>query len=131
MSELLSTEQAGLRLRRFTVTIPSGAAVPAAPALYQDLGGYTPIAILMPPAWTAANLTFRGTIDGSTLVDVYDSTGTELTVTAAASRYVVFTSAHIAAFAGLQGVTIRSGTAGVPVNQGGARTLYLIGRRIE
>lgn len=109
------------------LTIANGAAVSNGAAL-RDL---LVCGIIMPSAWTAANLTFKGaagTQDGvtaGTYQDVYDADGTELNVTAAASRHIVVSPS---AFAGIQYLQVRSGTTGTPVNQGAARTLYLVCR---
>lgn len=82
-----------------------------------------PRRVIMPSAWTAANLTFQGSYDDSTFNDVYDYNGTELNVTAAASRTIElpFTTLD-----GIRYLKVRSGTAGVAVNQGAERTLYLV-----
>ena len=105
----------------FDVTIANGE------ALSQSIGigkACTPAAIIMPAAWTAANLTFRGSSGSTTPVDLYDG-GTEVAVTAAASRYIII---EAAVFFGVRTLQIRSGTAGTPVNQGAARTLRVICR---
>jgi hypothetical protein len=80
--------------------------------------------IEMPAAWTAAALTFKASDDGVDFYDVYDDAGTELSVTVAASRFVLFTSpVKLLAARYLQ---VRSGTTGTPVNQGAERTIKLI-----
>lgn len=89
-----------------------------------DLGGVKEFAIVMPAAWTAANLTFQSaSVSGGTLQDVYDDVGTEVTVTAAAGRTIGVSKA---ALNGLRFLKIRSGTAAVPVAQGAERTLTII-----
>lgn len=128
MSTIHTTALCAPKIRSFTVTIPNSAAVPTEGT---DLEGYMPIGIVMPEAWTTANLTFQATSDGVNYYDVYDSGGTEVTVTAAASRYIVLTPELVAAFAGVQKVLVRSGTTGSPVNQAAARTLLVLGRRVE
>lgn len=80
--------------------------------------------ILMPAAWDAANLTFQASIDGSNFFEVYDDNGNEVTVTAAASRFIVLSAPLL--YLGLQRIIIRSGTAASPVNQTANRTLNLI-----
>jgi hypothetical protein len=76
----------------------------------------------MPAAWTAASLTFQGSADGTTYGDLYDA-GTEMSTAAGASRVI-----HLdwTKFVGLRFLKIRSGTTGVPVNQGGDRVLTLV-----
>jgi hypothetical protein len=103
-----------------TTTIANGASLSGA----VDLGIYRGFAIQMPAAWTAANLTFQGSSDCSTYANLYDDTGTEVLVTAAASTYIVFSSP--AKFQGLRCLKIRSGTSGAAVNQGADRILTVI-----
>jgi hypothetical protein len=91
-----------------------------------DLQGYKLAAIQMPAAWQAANLTFLGaTESGGTFQSVYDDSGTEVTVAAAASRCIVIDAAAMS-FAALRFLKFRSGTAATPVNQTADRTLTLI-----
>lgn len=104
---------------QITVDIANGASLSDA----GRLRGMVPIAIVIPATWTAANLTFQGSVDGVTYVDVYKDDGTERTVTAAASRFIVLTPQDWFPFEYLK---IRSGTTGSPVNQGGARTITLV-----
>lgn len=85
--------------------------------------GAAMVGIEMPATWTTANLTFQVSVDGTTYNNLYDSTGTEVTVTAAASRYIQL---NPASFEGFLYVKVRSGTSGTPVNQGGARTIKVV-----
>lgn len=71
-----------------TATILSGASLSGA----IDLGPNRAFAIVMPASWTTANLTFQGSADGITYNNLYDDTGTEVSVTAAASQYIVVSS---------------------------------------
>jgi hypothetical protein len=102
--------------------IANGASLSGAVAL----GAGAPVAIATPAAWTAANLTFQGSVDGTTFLNLYDDAGTEVTVTAAVDRYIALSASL---FAGCRFLKIRSGTAGTPVNQGAARTLTVVTRR--
>jgi len=104
-----------------TTTITNGTSL--SPAIDLADYGYRPIAIVMPAAWTAANLTFQGSHDGSTFNNLYTSAGVEYLVTAAASQYIILNPAD---FLGVQVLKIRSGTSGTPVNQGADRTLSLV-----
>lgn len=82
--------------------------------------------IVMPSAWTAASITLQAArVKGGTLNDVYDKNGTEVAITTAAGRHVVLDPTLLA---GCQFLKLRSGTAATPVNQGAARTLYLVCR---
>lgn len=77
--------------------------------------------IIVPSVWTAANITLlASSTQTGTFSPVYDAAGTELTISAAASRVVVIAPD---ATRGLKWVKLRSGTTGTPVNQGAARTL--------
>jgi hypothetical protein len=105
-------------LETLTATIENGGSLSGA----VDLGGRKLVAIDMPSSWTAASLTFQASPDGVTYDDLYDS-ATERSVTAAASRYLAF---NIADWVSVRFLKIRSGTAGTPVNQGGARTITLV-----
>lgn len=106
-------------IARIPVTIDNGASLSDAATLF---GGLLSI-IEMPAAWTAANLTFQTSGDaGVTFMNVYDDVGNEVAVTAAASRRIRLSPADWVAIHQLK---VRSGTAGVPVNQGAERILYL------
>lgn len=80
--------------------------------------------ILMPASWTAAVLTFQGSLDGNNFFNVYDDTGAEVTVQAAASRFIVLSNPLL--FLGLQRLMVRSGTSGAAVNQAADRQLLLV-----
>lgn len=101
------------------VTISSGQSLSAE----VDLAGYSVVGVLMPSAWTAANLTFQGSLDGTTFGNLIEKAGTELEVIAAASYLVPLTGS---AFAPARFLKIRSGTSGTPVNQGANRTIQLV-----
>lgn len=105
--------------------IANGASLTAA----IDLGNTRLSRIAIPASWTTANLTFVVSYDGTTYNDLYDSSGTEVTATAAASRSISLHSLY-ALFQDVRWLKIRSGTSGTPVNQGGDRTLQLAVRSI-
>lgn len=91
--------------------------------------GFIPVAIKTPAAWTTAALTFLGCeVSGGTYCDVYDDAGTEYSVAASTSRYILL---NPAAFASFQFIKVRSGTTGSPVNQGGARTVIVVLRKLH
>ena len=84
--------------------------------------------IVMPAAWTAANLTFQVSHDGvTTWNNLYDANGNEVTITASTSRYIALDPV---VFAGVQFLKVRSGTSGTAVNQGQEVILQLILRAI-
>ena len=82
--------------------------------------------IFIPASWTTANITFQGcSTPGGTYVDVYDTSGSELTLTGAASS--VYLAVDPINFYGINHLKVRSGTTGTPVNQSGDITLELMG----
>lgn len=110
-------------LRNHPVIIQAGQSLSAA----INVGEREVVGILIPAGWTAANLTFQANHDGeSAFLNVHDSAGTELTVTAAASRYIAFTESIRTAFEGIRNLKVRSGTAGTPVNQASSITIQLL-----
>lgn len=89
--------------------------------VYQLPGEQIVVNVIMPAAWTSGNLTFQGSRDGITFNNLYDDEGNELTVTAAASRYI----AGALKLAGIRYLKIRSGTSAATVPQAADRTIYL------
>lgn len=102
-----------------SVTIDSGTSITAA----INLGGRIPVGIIMPAAWTAANITFQASADGSSFADIYDASGEYALTNAAADRYLDLDSN---VFFGPLHLKVRSGTTGTPVNQGAERVLTLL-----
>jgi len=103
-------------------TIVSGASLGTA----VDLLGGRLVAVAMPEAWTAADLTLRGSIDGGNYYDVYDDSGNEVVVSAGVSRHVVFDG--LANGEGLRWLQVRSGSAITPVAQASTRTVTFVVR---
>ena len=107
-----------------TATIANGQSVSNA----LNLGGLRLFGIVMPAAWTAANVSFLMSPDnGVTWQPVFDATGVEVSATAAAARCILLDPALLPA---LQWLQIRSGTSGAPTNQGADRNLTLILRAV-
>ena len=106
------------RIEYMDVTIASAASITAE----IDLSGRVLTGVLMPAAWTTANLTFQATdVSGGTYGDLYYD-ATEKSLTVAAGLHVSFDpSAPI--FANF--IKIRSGTSATPVAQASTRTLKL------
>lgn len=108
----------------------SAAAVIAAGASLSNavyLGSDVPYAVGLPNGWSAANLTFQGSIDGVTFFELYvGDAGTEaaytITTTATTGRTIAVDGTK---FMGLSAFKIRSGTVGVPVAQGGGATIQV------
>ncbi len=88
-----------------------------------DLRGKSLIGIIIPAAWTAANITIQAApLDSMTKKNVHKSDGTEYTiVTGGQDRIILFNLNEV--LAGLNYVIFRSGTSGAPVNQAAARVL--------
>lgn len=105
----------------FGVTIPNGGSL--SPSI--DLRGYTPYGIQMPAAWTAAGLSFEVSDDNVSFADLYDATA-EYTLAAGVDRAIGFSGSSV--FAGWKYIKVRSGTTAVPVNQGAARIIKILGR---
>jgi len=101
------------------VTIGNGAAL--SDAVRCDT--MRPVAIIMPDAWTAADLTLQASVDGVTFADMYDASGAEITIDADASRYIQLDPAMLA---GMVAIKLRSGTSGAAVNQAAERVLTLL-----
>ena len=106
------------------LVIASGAAVSGE----VDLRGLILCGIYMPGTWTTATLTFQvaetdNDGESGTYANVYNASGVEVEVQAAASRYIQLDPVT---FAGAAWLKVRSGTSGTPVNQGADRTLELV-----
>lgn len=78
------------------------------------------VGLYMPAAWDTASITFQGFIDGTGWQNLYDDSGAEVTLAAAASRYIIIPPTLLA---GLPWIRARSGTSGTPVNQTADRLL--------
>lgn len=87
------------------------------------LNGFLLSAIQMPSTWVTANLTLQGSLDGVNFANVYDKSGNEVVLTAAASRLIQLNSSEFVH--GYVKLKIRSGTAASPVNQTADRSLLL------
>lgn len=102
-----------------TATIANGASL----SDVVHLKSHALAGIQMPSAWTAADLTLQASYDGTTYVNVYDKDDAEVTIQAAADRFIALDAGP---FIGIQRLKIRSGTAAAAVNQGGARLLQVV-----
>lgn len=106
-----------------TVTIANGASLSGT----LDLAGLTLIGIIMPSAWTAADITVQASLNNTDFFNVFDVFGSELVIKADASRYIPLTPSDFISF---RYVKLRSGTSGTVVNQGASRTLTLVYRAV-
>lgn len=103
-----------------SVTIASGASLSNA---LSDLDGAALVGIVMPADWTAANLTFQTSDDDTNFGDLYDEVGTEIAVVVAAGRRIKLLPQD---WLGWNGLKVRSGTTGTPVNQGAERVITFV-----
>lgn len=121
-------EQLSLGLCKGKVTVANGASL----SNTIKLEGRALSGILIPSAWTTANLTFQGAVEddsdaSATYFNLYDAAGIEMQVVAAASRLVILDPVD---FASIRWLKVRSGTSGSAVNQGADRDIYLMARNL-
>jgi hypothetical protein len=93
-----------------------------------NLGQRVIVALQLPSGWDAAALTFQGSYDGVTFGDIYDDGGTEVTIasgTIVVNRTIV-NAGILEKLAGVLFLKVRSGTAGVPVNQTADRIIRVM-----
>ena len=88
-----------------------------------------PVGIGMPAGWDAAALTFRAALtEDAALLNVFDTSGSEMTFQAAASRFIAVEPRMLA---GIEYIQVRSGTSGTPVNQTADRDITLYFREFD
>lgn len=89
-----------------------------------DITGYFLGGLTMSTAWTAANIGFKVSVDGTTnLQDVYLSSGDLYTISSSANRAVIIPATNFLAFGKMQ--LVSETTAGVAVAQAAPRTVQL------
>lgn len=94
-----------------------------------DLNGFTLAGIIFPAAWTAASVTFAvSTSETDAAYNPLYTKTAEYEITAAAADRVI--TGLGPDFLGVQGLKVRSGTAGAPVNQAAERVITLILERL-
>lgn len=69
-----------------------------------NLGGCSLVGLIMPSAFTGTSLTFKASNDGTNFYDMYNTSGTQLTVTVAtaAARWIALTPSDFAGVKYLQ-----------------------------
>lgn len=111
------------------VTIASGASASERIGTY----GKALVGILMPAAWTAADIGYKTCLTGNDadLVTVYDAGGNASTTVVAASTHIAFptSDAIFVPFLQIQSVAAGGGST-TPVPQGAARSLILLFRNL-
>ncbi len=90
-----------------------------------DITGCTVTGIIMSAAWDAASITAQGSVDGTNFANIHDEYGGEVTITAAASRFIRLTPSD---WWGVRWLKLRSGISSSAVNQTAARTLKVVCR---
>lgn len=113
-----------------------GVQIPANQALSGviDLGANDAVAIEMPEAFNGTTITFQGKANYSESSapgaedwdDVYDSAGTELTLTVAGNRIVGLKADAAATLSAIRFIRLRAGTAASPVNQNPTREFRIL-----
>ena len=100
-----------------TVTIANGQSLSGS----AKIGAGTLVGIVL-PTFTSAALTFQGSVDDSTFVEIVDASNTAVSFTATTGAIYIKAPADLV---GVPYLKIRSGTSGAAVAQGAARTITL------
>lgn len=88
-----------------------------------DLESMLLVGLVMPAAWTAADITFLTAMHNyGPYYPVYDDEGNEVTILVDAGRAVGIDKAAVK-LAAFRYIKLRSGTVGTPVAQGAARVI--------
>ena len=90
-----------------------------------DCRGFRVAKIYMPSAWTAADLTFQESADGTTFGELTDDAGIAVSVEASASAVIV-PMINALAFNDVCYLKIRSGTSSTAVTQGAERVVKVL-----
>lgn len=101
-----------------TVTIANGQSLSSA----AEIGIGTLVGIQL-PTFTSASLSFQGSADGVTYVEVVDASAQAVAYGASTGAIYIKAPADLA---GVPYLKVRSGTSGSPVAQGAARTITLV-----
>ena len=98
-----------------------------------NTSGHRLAAIIMPSGWTAASLNFEALQDqpaglpaAPVFKPIVDTGGTEVRITTGGDRLIAIPLTHALGCSGLGRIKLRSGTSGVPVNQGADRVIKLV-----
>lgn len=100
------------------VTIANGASLSSV----AQLGGSRLLAILV-GAWTSAAISFQVSVDNSNFFDLYDATGTEVSIPAGTHNKAYAAPLELLGFPYIK---IRSGLTGAGVNQSGGDDVTLV-----
>ena len=92
-----------------------------------DSAGLMLVGLEMPAAWTAADITFQASRDGTTFKNVFNADGTEFKITAPPADAMIPLAGEIDTLA-WRFIKVRSGISGATVNQVAERTITLLFR---
>jgi len=96
----------------------------------RDVGGWDPLGVQLPTAWTTANLTFLAAERfNGTYLPVYGPTLTEARLTVGSQQRTILVVSGIADLRGLRYMKLRSGTEASPVVQLADRTVNMLVRQ--
>ena len=116
------------KFETITVIIASGA-TGLQTGFIELQGGAELVALHMPGTWVAAAITFdASSARAGTYNGIFDSDGTELSLSAAADRAISLTQEERNLVSDHPYVKLRSGTEGTPVDQTAERTIIAIVR---
>ena len=104
------------------VIIPAGQAVSNAVLI----GSGVIVGIIIPAAWTAAQLTFLVSLDGVNYYQMVDSTGTNVVSVNTPTINTFVAVAHFELFRGAIYIQLQSGTTAAQVNQTLAAQITLV-----
>lgn len=102
-----------------TVTVANGATTSDA----VNLNGFGMVGLILPSALTSTAMTFTGSQDGTNYSALYNVAGTQLAITIAASRIVLFSPGD---FVGINFVKLIAGSA-----EGSDRLIQVISRSFQ
>ena len=85
------------------------------------------VGIIVPAGWTTANITVLFSTDGVNFYPVYDWSGSEYVITAAAGNYIALDPWELV---GAYAIQLRSGTKAAPVNQTSTSVLTVLVREL-
>ena len=108
-----------------TATIANGQSLSGAVDL--GAGSARAFALYVPSVWTGTttSITFQASADGTNYGELYNDTGTEVTVTVTGvSTFVVFSQP--VTWLGIRYLKVRSGTAASPVTQGQSTAVIVV-----
>ncbi len=105
-----------------SATIAAGGSLSGVVSFPESIDDASLVGISMPATWVSAAVTFQTSADGATFQDLYNSAGTEVSVTAVQAHNIALDPTL---FAGIRHLKVRSGTGTTPVVQTGGAVVKL------